>query len=60
MEYISIKEDNEVLKAIRDNKLIEIDELKYYVNCEIDAGYKERMARLFGYCYPDESIYYIE
>ena len=60
MEYISIKEENEKLIVIRENKLLEIDELKYYVNTEIDDEYKERMARLLGYCYPDEIIYYIE
>ena len=35
-------------------------ELKYYLDAEVNAEYKERMARLLGYCYPDESIFYIE
>ena len=60
MEYVSIKKESDVLKAVRENKLREIDELKYYINSEIDDDYKERMARLLGYCYPDESIYYVE
>ena len=60
MEYVSIKKESDVLKAVRENKLREIDELKYYINSEIDDEYKERMARLLGYCYPDESIYYVE
>ena len=60
MEYISIKEENENLIEVRNNKLLEIDELKYYVQTQIDDEYKERMARLLGYCYPDEIIYYIE
>lgn len=60
MDYISIKQENELLKSIYDNKIREIDELKYYINTEVDDAYKERMARLFGYCYPDEIIYYVE
>ncbi len=60
MEYIAIKQENQKLEIIRDNKLLEIDELKYYINTEIDDEYKERMARLLGYCFPDELIYYLE
>ena len=60
MEYIAIKQKNEVLEDIYANKLIEIDELKYYINTEVDDEYKERMARLMGYCFPDETIYYVE
>ncbi|MBO5715700.1 MAG: septum formation initiator family protein [Clostridia bacterium] len=60
MEYISIKQENQKLEIVRDNKLLEIDELKYYINTEIDDEYKERMARLLGYCFPDETIYYVE
>lgn len=60
MEYIAIKQKNEVLEDIYTNKLIEIDELKYYINTEVDDEYKERMARLMGYCFPDETIYYVE
>ena len=60
MEYIVIMQEVERLEAIRDNQLLEIDELKYYINTEVDDEYKERMARLLGYCYPDETIYYIK
>ena len=60
MQYIAVKQENEKLEQIRDNKLLELDELKYYVNTEIDDEYRERMARLLGYCYPDEIIYYVE
>lgn len=60
MEYVAIKEENEVLEDIYVNKLIEIGELKYYINTEVDDEYKERMARLMGYCFPDETIYYVE
>lgn len=60
MEYIAIKQKNEVLEDIYTNKMIEIDELKYYINTEVDDEYKERMARLMGYCFPDETIYYVE
>ena len=60
MEYIVIMQEIEKLEVTRDNKLLEIDELKYYLNTQIDDEYKERMARLMGYCYPDETIYYIE
>lgn len=60
MEYIAIKQKNEVLEDIYINKMIEIDELKYYINTEVDDEYKERMARLMGYCFPDETIYYVE
>ena len=60
MEYIAIKQENQKLQIERDNKIIEIDELKYYINTEIDDEYKERMARLLGYCFPDEIIYYVE
>lgn len=60
MEYIAIKQKNEVLEDIYVNKLIEIDELKYYINTEVDDEYRERMARLIGYCFPDETIYYVE
>ena len=48
MEYIAIKQQTEVLEDIYVNKLIEIDELKYYINTEIDDAYKERMARLLA------------
>ena len=60
MEYIVVMQEVEKLEAVRENKLLEIDELQYYVNTEIDDEYKERMARLLGYCYPDETIYYIK
>ena len=60
LEYINIKEETEDLKIIYDNKLREIDELKYYINTEIDDEYRERMARLMGYCFPDETIYYVK
>lgn len=60
MEYIAIKQQNEVLEDIYVNKNLEIDELKYYINTEIDDEYRERMARLMGYCFPDETIYYGE
>lgn len=60
MEYIAIKQQTEVLEDIYVNKLIEIDELKYYINTEVDDAYKERMARLMGYCFPDETIFYVE
>ena len=60
MEYIAIKQKNEVLEDIYTNKMIVIDELKYYINAEVDDEYKERMARLMGYCFPDETIYYVE
>ena len=60
MEYVSIKQENQKLEIMRDNKLLEIDELKYYINTAIDDEYKERMARLLGYCFPDEFIYYVE
>lgn len=60
MEYIAVKQKNEILEDIYVNKLIEIDELKYYINTEVDDEYKERMARLMGYCFPDETIYYVE
>ncbi len=60
MEYIAIKQRNEILEDIYVNKLIEIDELKYYINTEIDDEYREKMARLLGYYFPDETIYYVE
>ena len=60
MEYIAIKQQTEVLEDIYVNKLIEIDALKYYINTEVDDAYKERMARLMGYCFPDETIFYVE
>ena len=60
MEYVQIKQENEKLQVVRDNKFLEIDELKYYLNTQIDDEYKERMARLMGYCFPDEFIYYVE
>ena len=36
MEYIVVMQEVEKLEEIRDNKLLEIDELKYYINTEID------------------------
>lgn len=60
MEYVAIKQQNEDLKEVYVNKQIEIDELKYYINTEVDDEYKERMARLMGYCFPDETVYYVE
>lgn len=60
MEYIAIKEQNDYLRSIVENKKVQVDELEYYINAEIDDEYRERMARLLGYCYPDEVIYYID
>lgn len=60
MEYLNIREQNEVLKSKYQNKNLKIDELKYYINTEIDDEYRERMARIMGYCFPDETIYYVE
>ncbi len=60
MEYINVKEQNDVLKSKYENKNLRIDELKYYINTDIDDEYRERMARVMGYCFPDETIYYIE
>ena len=42
MQYIAIKQRNQVLEDIYVNKLIEIDELKYYINTEVDDEYKEK------------------
>ena len=60
MEYIAIKEQNDYLRSIVENKKVQVDELEYYIKAEIDDEYRERMARLLGYCYPDEIIYYID
>ena len=60
MDYVAIMQENEALKTIYENKLLEIDELKYYINAPIDDEYKEKMARLLGYCFPDEIIYFVE
>ena len=60
MEFVAIQEESMALQSVYENKLREIDELKYYIDAKIDDEYKERMARLLGYCYPDEIIYYIE
>ena len=60
IEYVAIKNENEVLTNTQENLLRQIDELKYYLDAEVNAEYKERMARLLGYCYPDETIFYIE
>lgn len=60
MEYVSIKTEIESLKQMHENKMREIDELKHYINTEVDDEYRERMARLLGYCFPDETIYYVE
>lgn len=60
MKYIYIKQENELWQKKYDNKIKEVDELQYYLNSEVNDAYKERMARLLGYCYPDEIIYYIE
>lgn len=60
MEYLSIYQENQLLQSVYNNKMLEIDELKYYIESEIDNDYKEKMARLIGYSYPDEIIFYIE
>lgn len=60
LEYIAIREELDNLSALRDNKLLQFDELRYYVNAEVNDEYREKMARLLGYCYPDEIIYYVE
>ena len=60
IEYVAIKNENVVLINTQENLLRQIDELKYYLDAEVNAEYKERMARLLGYCYPDETIFYIE
>lgn len=60
MEYLSIQVNNQMLAKSIDNKTLLIDELKFYLNTTADDQYKERIARLLGYYYPDETIYYIE
>ena len=60
MEYISISEKNDSLRKIVESKRLEIDEINYNIHAKIDDEYKERMARLLGYCYPDEIIYFID
>ena len=60
IEYVAIKNENEVLINTQENLLRQIDALKYYLDAEVNAEYKERMARFLGYCYPDETIFYIE
>jgi hypothetical protein len=60
MEYQDITLENERLKEIHNNKTLEIDELEYLLNSEINREYKERMARFMGFCYPDETVYYFE
>lgn len=60
IEYVSIKLENDSLLNIQENLTRQIDEIKYYLEAEVDAEYKERMARLLGYCFPDETIFYIE
>ena len=60
MEYMAIKQQTDSLQNTYNNKLIEVNELKYYLSSEVDDEYKERMARIMGYCFPDEIIYYVE
>jgi hypothetical protein len=60
MEYQDITLENERLQEIHNNKTLEIDELEYLLNSEINREYKERMARFMGFCYPDETVYYFE
>ena len=36
MEYIAIKKQTEVLQNVYNNRLVEIDELKYYLKTEVD------------------------
>ena len=60
IEYVAIKSENETFIHTQENLMRQIDELKYYLDAKVDDEYKERMARLLGYCFPDESIFYIE
>ncbi len=60
IEYREIEAENERLREIAENKSIEIDELEYLLNSDINKEYKERMANLLGFCYPDETVYYFE
>ncbi len=60
MEYMSVKSNNRMLEKDIDNKELLVDELNFYLNADVDEQYKERIARLWGYYYPDETIYYIK
>ncbi len=60
IEYREIEAENKRLREIVENRSIEIDELEYLLNSDINKEYKERMARFLGFCYPDETVYYFE
>lgn len=60
IEYREIEAENQRLREIVENRSIEIDELEYLLNSDINKEYKERMARFLGFCYPDETVYYFE
>ena len=58
VEYKSINQKEKSLQNIYFNKQNQIDKMNIYLESEVDKEYKEEMARLLGYCYPEEIIYY--
>lgn len=60
LEYRAIKNQISELENNYQNKLNRVEEIEFYLETDIDRNYKEIMARLLGYCYPDEVVYYID
>ncbi len=60
MEYSKTKGESEKLMNEITGVNESIEELRYYINAEPNEKYKEKMAKLIGYSYPEDVIYYIE
>ena len=60
LEYRAVTNNVNNLKNDYQNKVNQVDEIEHYLKSDVDSEYKELMARLLGYCYPDEIVYYID
>ena len=60
IEYKSVIQKEQYLLNNYANKENQIEELNYFLEAEIDNEYKEKMAKIKGYCYPDETIQYVK
>lgn len=58
IEYKALIQKEQSLQAEYNTKQNNIKQLNDYLNSTVDKEYKEKMARLLGFCYPDEIIYY--
>ena len=59
LKYQELMREKEALEADRDRIEVEIEELKYLIDCPLDREYIIRVAReKLGLALPDEIVYY--